>query len=151
MATSSFANDVRQFTEALQGNISKVLAGTATRLHGRLGDVTPYRSGRARASWNLSQGYAPDLSVPPQLPGNMLGSTIEEVLAARAFYNPIFDAMHAYRFTPDVNLITMANSVDYIELLNNGWSSQAPAAFFELTLTLFDVYVAEEVSKLGRP
>jgi hypothetical protein len=145
MSNLQFQADLRKFAELCDAKISAVLQSVAVVAHGRLGDVTPYRSGRARASWNIAIGENPDLSVPPELPGNRFDATVEEILAAQRFYDPIYEAKQRF-IVPDlkvtidgrdfggVDVITISNNVGYIQLLNAGYSRQAPAYSFELTV-----------------
>jgi hypothetical protein len=58
----------------------------------------------------------------------------QELAQANAFYDPIYDAKNLFVISPDTQVIVISNNVPYIQLLNAGWSRQAPALFFELTI-----------------
>lgn len=149
MAQLIFNADVRSFFEKTRAKITEVIEEGMRTAHGRLGGVTPYRSGRARASWNVVPGDIPRLDPAPWHPGNDMDAPPEIVAAAQAFYNPIYDREHAFKMPRGTVAITMANNVEYIELLNNGWSKQAPAAFFEFTIFQMDSYLMAAIAKVG--
>jgi len=80
---------------------------------------TPVLSGRAQASWNLSVG-GPDTSEKGPTynrPGNSIDAGNVNVSGFRLGQN-----------------LFISNSIDYIDDLNAGSSSKAPAAFVEMTL-----------------
>lgn len=154
-----FRADVARLAEVLHGKVSEALGATAVALHARLAEVTPYRSGRARASWNIQQGDFPNLSVPPEHPGNSMDASIAEIAAANVFYEQFYDIQH--RFVPYTGTITIdgkavsadviiiSNNLFYIERLNNGYSKQAPAGFFQATVHEMEVAIRAQISHFG--
>lgn len=159
MSNMQFRADVEKLARILNGNVSEAVGAVAVALHGRLAEVTPYRSGRARASWNITQSETPDLSVAPDHPGNHFDASTEEVIAARAFYEPIYQAKHS--FVPYTGVITIdgavvsadvatiSNNLFYVEALNNGSSNQAPAGFFQATVHSMEVAIRSQISHFG--
>jgi len=83
-------------------------------LHDALVEATPKRSGRAAAGWMASIG-APAVGAPSE----GLGS-----------YEPQ-DARRALSSLKVGRVSHETNNIDYIDLLNNGSSSQAGAGFVE--------------------
>jgi hypothetical protein len=154
-----FRADVAKLANILNANVAEALGAAAVALHARLAEVTPYRSGRARASWNIVQSEHPDLSVPPEHPGNAIGSSPEEVIAARSFYEPYYERQHAFvPFTASITIegadessdvITISNNLAYIEQLNNGWSKKAPAGFFQATVYEMEVAIQSQIAHFG--
>lgn len=85
-----------------------------------LATATPYRTGRARAGWNLS-AKVPDLSEK--------GPDYNTSRAASARAGNV--RLEGYRVGDDLHI---TNRVFYITLLNGGSSKQAPALFVETTI-----------------
>jgi hypothetical protein len=149
MAQQMFMADLRNFFDKTHAKIEQIAEEAVRTAHGRLGNITPYRSGRARASWNVVPGEQPDFNPAPWHPGNDFDAAPEVVAAARSFYDPLYDAKHNFKLPKGTQQITLSNNVNYIELLNNGYSKQAPAAFFELTIYQMGAYIDQAIVKFG--
>lgn len=161
MSQLTFQADIERFAALTGGKIDEVLGAVAVALHGKLAERTPYRSGRARASWNIKEGDSADTSVAPELPGNLLDASMAEVLAARRYYDAIYEQKHAYvpseiniridgKDVGGIDVITISNNLNYIELLNAGYSKQAPAAFFELTVGSMELFIESEIARFAK-
>lgn len=146
-ANLQFRADVAKFAKLVNDRVDVVLNGVAVALHGRLGEVTPYRSGRARASWVIAPND-PSLFVPPQILSDYWNASPSELRMANAFYDSIYDQMHRFEAPPGTNRIVISNSVDYIEELNRGSSPQAPAHFFEATVAGMELLVNKQIAAI---
>lgn len=136
MPADQYNKAVDLFTEGLLRRCNSILQNAGKELHKRLGEVTPYYTGRARASWNFDAD-APNLLPAPELPFHVVDPfhlTAEELAKANAFYDPIYESKHAFQIGPNVRVVVISNNVPYIKLLNMGSSRQAPAMFFEATV-----------------
>lgn len=89
--------------------------------------ATPVDTGRARSNWLVSVGVPRGEVIEPYSPGNKLG--LGESDNANAALN---QARAAVAIRPEGLPIFIVNNVDYIGLLNNGSSKQAPANFVEI-------------------
>lgn len=125
-----FFATVNRFTRTCEDRVQYVVFGVAKELHERLVDITPYRTGRARASWNIS-AIKPDNTPAPDIGiGTNLGATPAEIAAANVFYDSLIASKQRFRRVALADLMFVTNTVHYIERLNNGSSKQAPAGFF---------------------
>ena len=79
---------------------------------------TPVDTGRARYGWNCSIG-TPDLNIPPEGQYNLDASRATGVFTVKNVTGK--------------DTLYISNAVPYIGDLNDGWSSQAPARFVELS------------------
>lgn len=154
-----FRADVQKFAAVLNAKVSEALGAITVNLHGHLVEMTPLRSGRARASWNIAQGDVADLSVPPEHPGNRWEATPQQIAAAIDFYKTYENRQR--RFVPYEGTITIdgqvhsmdvfriTNNLFYIERLNTGSSSQAPAGFFQLAVLDIEGIVSAQITSFG--
>ena len=146
-----FQADVNAFAQKLNVKLHTLTQHIVTRLHGDLGDATPYLTGRARASWNISEDKVDPAPAPP-LPftfADQFNPTGAELAAANAFYDPIYEQKHATQLSQLASVVFISNNVDYIELLNAGWSKQAPPMFFEATVANMENMVNQEIARLA--
>jgi hypothetical protein len=153
MSNLRFNADVEAFSKALGVSIHDALQNIATAVHGKLGEVTPYLTGRARASWNFVPGYIADTDPAPEPPfqvANPLSPTPEELRALNAFYDRIYDRKHATQLPASATAATISNNVHYIDFLNAGGSKQAPALFFEATVAQMENIVNREIARLNK-
>ena len=85
--------------------------------------ATPVDTGRARWGWNCSI-IQPDFTIPMAAPENQKNYYgLDAGRATTAFRADIVSGRET---------LYIANAVPYIVKLNEGWSKQAPARFFEL-------------------
>jgi hypothetical protein len=150
-----FRADVAKLSAVIEAHTAEVAGAVAVAIHRKLVQVTPLRSGRARASWNIVQSENPDLSVPPFHPGNDLNATPGEVSAAISFYQPYLD--RNLNFVPytgtitvdgrklDAAVFTVSNNLFYIEHLNNGSSRKAPAGFFQTAVHEMEFAIRSQI------
>lgn len=152
MATvnATFQADIAKFARLVNDRVDTVLNGVAVALHGRVVDATPYRTGRARASWNITVGE-PDGTPAPEFGGNTgFDASDADIAAANAFYDPIIDEKRRFDAPKGTTMISVANGLHYIEDLNAGRSQQAPAGFFQATVASVEALVNREIAKLSK-
>lgn len=110
----------------LEGGIQKLVKDVTMQTVEALAGDTPVDTGKARSNWLVSLGSEDSEVIEPHSPGSHLGvnesRNLEATLAAAR------SAVEAR--TPGQDVIVQ-NNVPYIGLLNEGSSSQAPAAFVE--------------------
>jgi hypothetical protein len=153
MATDTFRTDVSRFFRGVDLKIEAVLGGTAKQLHARVRDITPYRTGRARASWNI-KGNASDDQPAPDIGLGGIDATDAEIAAANAFFDSLARSKSNFQIDPGTKEVHVTNTVHYIEGLNAGRSQQAPAGFFNAVVASADLVarsVAAKVATGGKP
>jgi hypothetical protein len=86
---------------------------------------TPVDTGRARSNWIAQIGSAPDTVIDAYVPGS-LGDT--EAANTQAALDQAEAVIKNYKGGQEIHI---TNNLPYIQRLNDGWSSQAPANFVE--------------------
>lgn len=117
--------------------ITSALRETAIELHDAVADSTPYDTGRAISSWNISENE-PNGDTTPPLAAVRHGRTGALISGATEGSSPLTKSQALIvakntqqSISENPNLIFIANGLDYIEGLNDGNSKQAPAGFVE--------------------
>ncbi len=127
----NFALQVDQWAAKAAVDIKVFTKLVAFKIHDRIVERTPVDTGRARASWTIIAGESADTSVaPPDFSGGAAAGSA----AAKAKQGSIEPA----------NSYVIANSLDYIEALENGHSRQSPSGM--VALAIADVRTELEVS-----
>lgn len=90
---------------------------------------TPVDTGKARSNWIMSINAPVSDVIEPYAPGVKLG--ISETSNLIAALNQAAAVLHGHH---DSDPIYISNNVDYIGLLNQGSSKQAPALFVEVSI-----------------
>jgi hypothetical protein len=89
--------------------------------------ATPVRKGRARGNWQVSQGSPASGELAPDgFPGESL-----EARGAAAAAAALAQGMESAAETKPFTRTYVSNRLPYIESLNEGTSTQAPAGFIE--------------------
>jgi len=101
------------FVERVPGLI---LREYGSELRQSLAQSTPVKTGRASGSWNASLN-SPDMSVQPEGYNNPGGSYL--------------DGNENLGGAQPGDVVYVTNAIDYIDKLNSGSSTQAPAGFVE--------------------
>lgn len=133
MANEQFRAEVMRFCAMVEDRAEYVAFGVAKELHTRLHDITPYYTGRARASWNI-KAYESDDEPAPDVGWSHPFLTAAEVKMANTFYDSIAASKGRFQQVHGALVYHVTNTVHYIEKLNAGSSQQAPPAFFETTV-----------------
>jgi hypothetical protein len=109
-----FSADLKKFAKKLEIDVSTVVRKVSFDIWNDVTKLTPVDTGRARASWNISEEFA-NLSTKPKEYQNKTGKG--EVGAISGKRN-----------------VMITNNVEYIEFLENGSSDKAPAGMVRVAL-----------------
>lgn len=131
---SAFSLAVDKWAAKVSVDVKKFTKLVAFQVHDRIVMRTPVDTGRARASWTIVAGSNPDTSVQPE---SFEGGAAAGIALAKSKQSSV----------PDSNTYVIANSLPYIERLENGWSKQSPTGFVRLGIA--DVKTRLEV-ELGQ-
>ena len=126
----TFSIDLSKFVDKAMGNVKQVVGKACLAIGEDIKTpATPFDTGRARAGWIWQthsksnwippKGHYPQFGPPPVVSSFALGDTLY-----------------------------LANNVEYIKVLEDGWSKQAPAGMVKVTLTRWQNYVAKAVASL---
>jgi hypothetical protein len=124
----TFSLDLSKFATKAMGNADKVVKKACFDIGSDIQKATPKDTGRAKTGWQWQVGSITAFKPPPgtyasppapMVPGFALGDTLY-----------------------------LANNVEYIKVLEDGWSRQAPAGMVKVTLTRWQNYVAAAVASL---
>lgn len=126
-----FQADLQAFGEAIGVTLEVATKRVTLDIHNKLIEKTPVDTGRARGSWGISL----DSPGTYELPEGVYG--VERAKAQQQNVN-------AYTADNPFREIWVYNNLPYIEPLNMGHSTQAPAGFVEITLA----EVAAEIDTL---
>jgi len=119
-----------------EGMMGQVIRKTALDLYSRIAQRTPVDTGRARAGWFINTAKGEEL--PPENPGGKSGADSAVAQKARAF---------GYQGEP---VIYIYNNVAYIEVLENGWSKQAPMGMVAVSLHEFTTVLEDNYRQFLR-
>lgn len=145
-SNQDFLRAVNDFCRKAEDRAEYVVFGVAKELHERLVDITPYRTGRARASWTISADVedsepAPDIGI-----GTNPFATDEEIRMANVFYDSLINNRSRFQQVNGAPVYYITNTVHYIEKLNGGSSRQAPPGFFQTTVVSAGIIVQRVVN-----
>lgn len=144
--STRFQADIRRFTDGVEKRLSLILETTAKDLHARVRDITPYRTGRARASWNIKENSSDNVPAPDIGLGG-LDATEQDISSANVFYDSLIRSKSDFKISPGANQVHITNTVEYIEDLNNGSSRQAPAGFFQAVVASAPLIAEQSIRK----
>ncbi len=119
------ARSLEQRVGKLDTVASNLAVKIATSILKELTDITPVDTSKALSNWQVSLDEPVNFSIEPYFSGKS-GST-EEKSAAAAFSE---GKVSLYSKEPG-EAIYVSNLLPYIQRLNEGYSSQAPAGFVE--------------------
>lgn len=111
-------NGIKSYTKILHKRLMHVEKKGIEYLWNELYIKTPIDTGAARSSWNISINV-PNYSFQPSKKSNSLQM-------------------------PEFNIndtLIIASGCPYIKVLNNGWSKQAPANFFQISVMNTKKYI----------
>lgn len=121
--------------EVLGLAVQTVMEKLTTDLHAKIVLRTPVDTGRARASWNISEG-APDLSVPPATKRKALKggrSRSRELKAAAIRFSQSGTASTGANVSGKQEVF-IVSGLEYMQYLEEGSSKQAPAGMVRISL-----------------
>jgi hypothetical protein len=90
-----------------------------------------YTGGHARAAWQVSFGDPIEVDID----ANVVDASGEASLASGVGLALGYGNLYNMTRTGEAPVVWIVNNAPYIERLNDGWSSQAPAGFFETALS----------------
>lgn len=127
-----FKADLKKFADLLDTSVKAVVEKVTLDMWAELVRKTPVDTGRARASWFVTEDTPSTEVAADPGKGGELGEPIAPVLVLSANY--------------PVTWIT--NNLPYILPLNNGHSAQAPAGFVQGVVLHAEEYVRRAISGL---
>jgi hypothetical protein len=107
--------DLNAFAKAMDIAIGTVVDRVVIAIYTKVVERTPVDTGRARASWMINEGSAPEGVPEPDLESYPMPAT----------------AMGGFTGTEPVYI---TSNLPYMERLENGWSKQAPAGMVRIAL-----------------
>lgn len=113
------ADDVRKVVGSLLAYAARVSRDLALEINANLIEATPVDTGWARANWIPTTS---EPSIDPVGAPDAAGGEQASAVAAMATRTPVLDRYF------------VANGVPYIQSLNSGSSTQAPAAFVQAAI-----------------
>ena len=118
---------------------------------------TPIDTGRAKSSWNLAEDEA-DPDVTPALKDVVNFSTGAIIETAAPGASPLSAEQAELvargqqdHITTTAPVIVISNNLPYIEALENGYSSQAPAGMFQVSTTRGEIELAYQEAIAQHP
>ena len=115
--------NLRKYIQVNKERIPRAMRMFTIEAYRQLTIKTPVDTGRARWGWNCSV-VNPDFTIPMEAPKNQKNYYgLDAGRAKSAFRAEIVSGNET---------LYISNAVPYIIKLNEGWSRQAPARFFEL-------------------
>jgi hypothetical protein len=126
MDLKAFSNRMLVIARNVPLEANRIKKQVAKAVNAAVVNGTPVDTGKARSNWIATLGGPADIVIMPYFPTSHGG--IGETANASAAIE------HAELVIDGVvpgQTINFTNSVDYIMLLNTGWSDQAPAMFVE--------------------
>jgi hypothetical protein len=127
MAQRKFKRQVSNWQRKTGIQRQRILKSIAFHLYGRVVELTPVDTGRARASWTLIAGEVADKTVAPERKSDR----------DKPLPNPPSVTEYpgkAIGFVDLANVYTIANALPYIQALEEGHSQQAPAGMAKLAM-----------------
>lgn len=121
-----FGRRMQEIGKNIEKNTTKKVRLAALAIHQTLVLATPVDTGRARSNWQVRTGTGAREEIEAYAPGRNLGKG--EGNNAQATLNQGRGAIASHIRGQD---IFITNNLPYIQRLNEGSSSQAPAGFVE--------------------
>ncbi len=132
MSLKSVQAPIREFAKLIDVNLATVCKTLTLELFNAITLRTPVDTGRARASWQVSQK-----TIPKGAPKGKFSSST----SIAAFETVTASAMPAIAQITGTEVIYIVSNLDYIEPLENGHSAQAPVGMVQIS-------VAEAAAKI---
>lgn len=150
MATfSQLARNMRKHAGSVEAGVHKIVRKTALLVDQVVVLSTPVDTGRARSNWLPSLGAAREgATIPPYnpLPEGTNPAKFGEQANAQSAINAARLTV-AGRTTSEQD-IYFTNNVEYIEQLNNGNSTQAPAGFVQMAVEAAAAAVRQDPTRI---
>lgn len=127
-----FEQDLKRFDDHVKNRIKVFVKKISFDLFNAIVTKTPVDTGRAAASWAMSESVMGDYVHPPIVPGSELSreQAVEMALSHMVDINKPFGVWYIY------------DNVVYITFLENGTSKQAPMGMIRLSLAEIETEMA---------
>lgn len=143
----AFQADLKKFAKVIDVNLGIVVTKIALDVFTRITKRTPVDTGRARASWAISQG-SPSGMVPPvgaygkktktnELTSGLTGATLGTSAQGSTASGDISGA----EGIDGTKSVFVTTALDYVQFLEKGSSKQAPAGMVEIILAEVEVEI----------
>lgn len=136
----SFSLDLEKFAKKAGNNAAGVVKKTAMDMFGQITYRTPVDTGRARANWQVSFGYAAS------------GTSLAKDDSGLSVNAPTSQKSAAFQSRQGAQILSwkegdiwLSNNLPYISRLEYGWSKQAPGGMVRVTMREFQTYVNNAV------
>lgn len=134
MNATEFAESLIKFADHTTGSIEKVIRKACIDLYRSIVRMTPVDTGRARSNWMISTTEDNRILVQ-----NSEGTfDVDSIISAE---------ISNFSFGVHDSKIIIYNNLEYIEALESGSSSQAPAGMVAISITEFSNYFNEAVKE----
>lgn len=133
MSARKFQRQLAAFSTKVEADVEDAIGEAILETGVRIIERTPVDTGRARGGWQTTIGSAPSAAEPDRDPGDARGE-LEQ--AARSFQ--LGDEVH------------ISNAVEYIGILEDGNSAQAPQGMVKVTASEWPAIVEAAVRRRRR-
>jgi hypothetical protein len=132
---AKFSRELVKISALVNGDYSRVVKKSALDLFSRIASRTPVESGRARGNWNISFED---------------GTIVEEITGGKSVADSkIAKKAKEFSFSIVNDRIVIYNNVEYIQALEDGWSSFAPQGMVSTSLQDFYLHLKTEIGKIS--
>ena len=139
MTTERFNVDLQKFADVTGQELDTVVRRAALEVYDRVTARTPVDSGRARANWNMGVG-SPDINISGDFDkptGSYVGSNTPPRSPEAKRVN--------LRKGQGKDILFITNSLPYIEVLENGSSTQAANGMVAVTLAEVEGFMKDVI------
>ncbi len=130
-----FSEDIRKFVDKTEEKMNRAIRKIAIDAFSEVILKTPVDTGRARGNWQVAIGEMPTGTI--ELDDKSGQIAIGKVQAEAMGVKP-------------GDVIYLANSLPYIQALEDGSSTQAPAGMVKLTAQRFQIIADKVIAQIGR-
>lgn len=132
MSLQSVHAPIAEFAKLINVNLKTVVQTLTTEVWTDITKRTPVDTGRARASWMISEKTIPTGTPPP-------GAYATPATAA---------ALEKVKDITGTQVVYIVSNLDYIEPLENGHSAQAPAGMVQIAIATAAAKIKLMIKKL---
>lgn len=124
---NTFSRNMRRRANEIGDNATRLVRRVALTVDAAVVLGTPVDTGRAKSNWIVQIGSAPTSVIDAYVPGESGSTEASNIAAATAQAESVISGYQSGRDWE----IYISNNLPYIQALNDGHSSQAPAQFIE--------------------
>jgi len=142
---TGFTNALRDLANTVSDRYNEVIRKACIDLYTKIVTRTPVDTGRARASWQLS-----DSGVNNAVWSNTGTSGVAHSAASSAdIANNINQNVDGFTVDISTDTVTIFNNLEYISFLEDGHSQQAPAGMVAVSLSEFEQHFRRHLASSG--